>query len=318
MNRLLTCVVISALAGACSREPAAPPAPAAKPLVSGLDVASFDKAVRPQDDPFHHVNGAWLAKTEIPADKSSYGSFDMLFDKSQADLRAIVEEAAKASNKAPGSDAQKIGDFYESFMNEARAEELGLTPLEAELAAIDRIATKTDLARYFARMFKLNLINPLVGFVDGDAQGARHRDAVRLPGWPRPAGSRLLPRRARRRCRTTARSTSRSSPTHLTLANQPAPEATAKQIFALETRLARAHWTNVESRDAVKTYNKRALADLPKEFPGFDWAAWTSELGIAQAPAVVINAAKLREGVCRARSTSSRSNGGSRISARRC
>ncbi len=58
----------------------------------------------------------------------------------------------------------------------------------------------------------------------------------------------------------------------LTLAKHDAPDATAKEIFALETRLARAHWTNVESRDAVKTYNKRTLADLPKEFPGFDWA----------------------------------------------
>jgi putative endopeptidase len=56
----------------------------------------------------------------------------------------------------------------------------------------------------------------------------------------------------------------------LKLSNQPSPDAAAQDIFALETRLARAHWTNVESRDAVKTYNKRALADLPKEFPGFD------------------------------------------------
>ena len=57
----------------------------------------------------------------------------------------------------------------------------------------------------------------------------------------------------------------------------------------LETRLARAHWTNVESRDAVKTYNKVAVADLAKQFPGFDWAAWTAELGVSDAPAVVVN-----------------------------
>ena len=75
--------------------------------------------MRPQDDLFRHVNGAWLTKTEIPADKASYGAFDILFDKAQADLRAIVEEASKATTKTPGSEAQKIGDFYESFMNEA-------------------------------------------------------------------------------------------------------------------------------------------------------------------------------------------------------
>ena len=130
--------------------------------------------MRPQDDLFRHVNGAWLAKTEIPADKASYGAFDILFDKAQADLRAIVEEAAKSTAKTAGSEAQKIGDFYESFMNEARAEELGLTPLKAELAAIDALKTKTDLARHFARFFKLNLINPMVGYVDGDAQQPTH------------------------------------------------------------------------------------------------------------------------------------------------
>ena len=126
--------------------------------------------MRPQDDLFRHVNGSWLAKTEIPADKASYGAFDILFDKAQADLRAIVEEASKSSAKAAGSEAQKIGDFYESFMNEPRAEELGITPLKTELDAIDAIKTKSDLARHFARFFKLNLINPIVGYVDGDAQ----------------------------------------------------------------------------------------------------------------------------------------------------
>jgi predicted metalloendopeptidase len=248
---------------------------------------AFDRNVRPQDDTFQHVNGGWLAKTEIPADKSSYGSFDMLVDKSQADLRAIVEDAAKADKK-PGSDAQKIGDFYESFMNEARAEEVGLKPLEPELAAIDRIQTKTDLARYFARMFKLNLLNPLVGYVDGDAQepdrdilyvfqgglGLPDRDYY-LKDEPK-----LLEYREKYLAMLTAL---------LTLAQHATPDATSKQIYELEARLARAHWTNVESRDAIKTYNKRALADLAKEFPGFDWAAWTTELGIANAPAIVIS-----------------------------
>ena len=68
----------------------------------------------------------------------------------------------------------------------------------------------------------------------------------------------------------------------------PNAAAAARDIVAFETRLARAHWTNVESRDAVKTYNKVAIADLPAQFPGLDWAAWTGELGIAGAPAVVI------------------------------
>src|SRR6185436_17917970 len=135
-------------------QPAGPAAPATA-SESGLEPAAFDRGVRPQDDLFRHVNGAWLAKTEIPADKASYGAFDILFDKAQADLRAIVEEAAKSPNRTAGSEAQKIGDFYESFMNEQHAEQLGITPLKAELDAIDAITTKTGLARHFAHYFKL-------------------------------------------------------------------------------------------------------------------------------------------------------------------
>jgi predicted metalloendopeptidase len=167
MNRAF--LLALCLAAAACMKPAAPAVPAGS-LESGLEPASFDKTVRPQDDLFRHVNGSWLASTEIPADKASYGAFDILFDKAQADLRAIVEEAATAANKTAGSDAQKIGDFYDSFMNEARAEELGLTPLKPELDAIDALKTKSDVARQFAHFFKLNLINPIVGYVDGDAQ----------------------------------------------------------------------------------------------------------------------------------------------------
>jgi predicted metalloendopeptidase len=291
MNRLIiwTASVALTFVGCSPKSSDAPPATTSPSEVgSGVDLAAFDKDVRPQDDLFHHVNGAWLAKTEIPSDKSSYGSFDMLVDKSQAELRAIVEDAAKQSNKAAGSDAQKIGDFYESFMNEQRVEEIGLKPLESELAAVDRIASKADLARYFARMFKLNVINPLVGYVDGDAQ---------RPGYDILyvfQGGLGLPDRDYYLKQDAPLTAYRDKyvgflTTVLTLSNQQSPDATARQVFDLETRLARAHWTNVESRDAVKTYNKRTLADLPKEFPGFDWAAWTGELGVSRAPAIVIN-----------------------------
>ena len=173
------------MAATCARPSDAPPVTTAPG--SGLDPESIDNNVRPQDDLFHHVNGAWLAKTEIPADKATYGAFDMLFDKAQADLRTIVEDAGKSASKTPGIEAQKIGDFYESFLNEARVEELGLAPMEAELDAIDALQTKTDIARHFAHFFKLNLINPMIGYVDGDAQQPDTRHPVCLPGRTGPA-----------------------------------------------------------------------------------------------------------------------------------
>ena len=261
--------------------------------------------MRPQDDLFRHVNGGWLAKTEIPADKASYGAFDILFDKAQADLRAIVEEAAKSTTKTPGSEAQKIGDFYESFMNEARAEQLGITPLKAELDAIDAIKTKTDLARHFARFFKLNLINPIVGYVDGDAQQPTNdilyvfQGGLGLPDRDYYLKNDDKLKEYREKYVGFVGNI-------LGQAGDASASKSAARSSSLETRLARAHWTNVENRDAVKTYNKVTVADLAKQFPGFDWDAWTKELGVNGVPAVVVESAELSEGARRHRQRAAR------------
>ena len=280
---LVVCLVTAACSRPADPAPSAPQAP-----VSGIDMTAIDRNVRPQDDLFHHVNGAWLTRTEIPADKASYGAFDILFDKAQADLRTIVEDAARASSTTPGSDAQKIGDFYESFMNEARVEALGVTPMKAELAAIDALKTKTDLARHFAHFFKLNLINPLVGYVDGDAQQPTHdilyvfQGGLGLPDRDYYFKNDPKLKEYREKYIPFVAGL-------LKFAGDSAPDKNAAAIFSLESRLAKAHWTNVENRDAVKTYNKFQLADLSKQFPGFDWTAWTTELGVNGIPAVVVN-----------------------------
>jgi putative endopeptidase len=287
MLRRLTLLVLGCVSAACSG-PSAPPAPAAPPpLVSGLDVATFDKSVRPQDDLFRFVNGGWLARTEIPADKAAYGGFYEAFDRSQDQLKVLVEAAA-ASQHAAGSDNQKIGDFYTAFMDEARADQLGLRPLEPELKAIQALSTKADLARYFAHQAKLSIGGaPLGPAVDGDAkEPTRNTLYIAQGGIGLPDRDYYLkddPKLKEYRTKYAAYIT-----TLLTAAGVPQPERAATDIVAFETRLARAHWTNVESRDAVKTYNKVAVAELPKQFPGLDWAAWTGELGIANAPAVVV------------------------------
>ncbi|MGE3275784.1 MAG: M13 family metallopeptidase [Vicinamibacterales bacterium] len=284
MTRVLPFLVAVVVAAGCAGQPPAAEAPAP---VSGIDATAFDTTVRPQDDLFRYVNGGWLDKTDIPADKASYGTFDALFDKAQADLRTIVEEAAKSTDKAPDSDAQKIGDFYESFMDEARVEELGLAPLGPELDAIDRITTRDGVARYFARMFKLNLINPLVGFVDGDA-GEPTRDILYIfqGGLGLPDRDYYLKDDAK--LKEYREKYVAFQQDLLDKGGLPNAGAAARSNYEIELRLARAHWTNVENRDAVKTYNKVAVADLATEFPGFPWAVWIAELGIEDAPAVVV------------------------------
>ena len=108
--------VLTACAASSSRTPpvtapaAAPPPPPA--LKSGLDLAGFDRAVRPQDDLYRFAGGAWLANTAIPADRSNYGSFTILDDKAQEEVRQLIVVASEQASRPVGSDAQKAGDFY--------------------------------------------------------------------------------------------------------------------------------------------------------------------------------------------------------------
>jgi putative endopeptidase len=278
MLRALLAVALLLSSIGCSRN-AEPPPP-----VSGLDLAAFDDSVRPQDDLSGHVNGGWLATTEIPSDRPSYGAFNELFDRTLEQLRALVEAAAEPGGTA---ESRKVGDFYTAFMDEARADARGLAPLTSELEAIDRLANRADLSRHMARLFLMNATTPIVGFVESDARDPgtnvfyAFQGGLGLPD--RDYYLRADPTLEEYRTRYVEYLT-----TILTLADHAEPAHAARDIMAMETALAEGHWTNVENRDSVRTYNKVAVADLPTEFPGLDWAAWTRELGIADSPAIVV------------------------------
>src|SRR5215213_3402168 len=126
----------------------------------GVDTTAFDRSVRPQDDFFRFANGAWLKSTPIPEDATSWGSFDILAERSREAMRAVLEEASRA--KAPaGSETQKVGDLYASFMDSARVESLGLAPLKAELDAIAAIRTASQLPKAFAHFARVGVPRPL-------------------------------------------------------------------------------------------------------------------------------------------------------------
>ena len=285
---ILSAVAFGAAVACSSPSTSTPPATAPAPLTSGLDVASFDKTVRPQDDLFRHVNGGWLARTEIPADKASVGGFTDAYDRTQEQLKAIVDQAA-ATGGAPGTPAQKIGDFYISFMDEGRADQLGITPLKGELDRINALASKTDLVAYMARQFVLGVDGtPILGGVDGDAQAPTQSVLYLLQGglgmpdrdYYLSSDPKLVAVRAKYRTYLQAL---------LEAAGTANAKAEADGVLALESTLARAHWTQVESRDAVKTYNRVALKDLPAKFPGIDWTAWTTALGVQGAPHLIVS-----------------------------
>ena len=162
----------SPLLASSAEQPAAAPGAAASSatagiLRSGVYLQNFDKAVRPQDDFYRHINGGWLATMQIPADRSNYGTFTKLQEDAERDLRDILEEAAR-SKAAPGSDAQKVGDYYASFLDEKTVETLGLKPLSAELGRIDALKTKQDVAGYVGRAQRLFVAQPFAYYVAVD------------------------------------------------------------------------------------------------------------------------------------------------------
>jgi endothelin-converting enzyme len=290
MNRLLTIMATASLTAYAAAPEAATPAasPAPPSFGSGLDVTGFDRAVRPQDDLFHFVNGKWLQTVVIPADRANYGAFVMLDDQAQADVRALVEKAAGTPNREPGSDTQKIGDFYLSFMDTARIESLGLKPLTGELGRVDAIASRDDLVRYMGYAQGIGVTHPLWYFVAQDDRDATayisniYQRGLTLPDrdYYLKADDKYVAVRAKYLVYVAEL---------LKLAAFSDPDGCARRIMALETRLAQAHWTRVQNRDAEATYNKYSIAAANALTPGFDWAQFLAgahadarELVIAQ------------------------------------
>src|SRR5262245_53152025 len=133
----------------------------------GFDPSGMDRSVTPGSSFFDYANGAWIKSTEIPADRATYGMFTALDEQSNEQTRAIIEEAAK-SQAAAGSEAQKVGDFFGSFMDEAAIEAAGGKPIEGELKAIASIKDKAELARTFAKFGKEFVPTPFTFYVNND------------------------------------------------------------------------------------------------------------------------------------------------------
>jgi putative endopeptidase len=273
MNKrfVLACALVAAVGSAASAQ--------RQPLKSGLDPAGFDTSVRPQDDLFRYVNGKWLATTEIPADRPIYGTFVQLSDKAEADLYALIEELAGDRNKKPGSTAQQVGDLYASFTNEARLNTLAAAPLKPRLAEIDAIRTPTQFADVVGRLSMIGLPGPVGGFVEADAG-----DPTRVALYLGQGGTALPDRDYYLVDNPKFADVRQKYQAYLekvfTLAGRPRAAEDAKAVLDLETALAKIQWTQVESRDVNKTYNKMAVSKIVAEMPGFDWMGWARPQGI--------------------------------------
>jgi len=256
---------------------AAAPAPDGAPR-SGVEPGNSDPAVRPQDDFFRHVNGAWLARTTIPAERALYGSFVQLADQAEADLRKIIETAADDPATPAGSEAKKFGDLYAAFLDEARADALGLAPLRGDLDAINAAADLPGFFRVLAAQERRGVDGLFNSGVNTDAkQSDRYIVYILQGGLGLPDESYYRdPQFAKVREAYLAHVEKM-----LALAGVADPKGSASKVMALETRLAKGHWDRVRSRDRTQTYNKFGRKALESLAPGLPWSAWFEAIGPA-------------------------------------
>ncbi|MFM8518690.1 MAG: M13 family metallopeptidase [Nevskiaceae bacterium] len=248
------------------------------PLRSGLDLSGFDRSVRPQDDLYRFAGGTWLATTEIPADRSNYGTFSKLEDDALESLRALTEAAAADATRTPGSDAQKLGDLYTAYMDTARIEARGLEPLAAELARIDSLRNTREVFAYFGRAQRFGVASPVNAYVGQDRrQSTRYIAGPSQGGLSMPDREYYLTDDGRN---VALRADLKRYVARLfELAGRSDGAAAADSILQLETRIASLHCTRVENRDPVKTYNKTRLAEAAQLAPQFEWAAFLEGMG---------------------------------------
>lgn len=275
---------------AVTAEPA--PFPSARYQPWGVDLSAIDASVKPGDDFWEHVNGAWARRTEIAADRTFVGIDSILNDEIDRNLRAIVEDLA-ANPAQHGRLGQQVGDYYATWMDEAAIEAAGTVPLKSHLAAIAAAKSPRDFARLFGTpgypsplgfSFYNDLKQPerYAIYVNQAGLGLPNRDYYLLKGDKYDAYRKAYKAHIAEM---------------LSLAAFDRATERAERIFALETEIAKLHWTPEQSRDVEAIYNPMTPAEAARFAPGTDWNATLAGLGLAKAGKLIISEKSAIKGI---------------------
>jgi len=289
MKQLITGAMALIVLIACGKQEAEPVAeePATTILLdSGLDLAAMDKTVKPGDDFFAFMNGTWIKETDIPADKATYGGFIILRDEAQADVKVIVEESA-TGDFAKGTDEQKVGDLYKSFMDMETRNKLGVTPLASALDQIGAIATYDDLAVFMAAANKRGASMPI-----DIEQLVDWNDADKYSMIVTQGGLGLPDREYYTKDDEKSEELRTAYVVHVEkmfdLVGLPDGAAAAQTVMAFETRLAEQNMTKEDTRNRAQNYQTFAKENWRDVMPEFNWDGWLAEIGVAELDSLVL------------------------------
>jgi putative endopeptidase len=231
--------------------------------LSGIDQSAIDDAVRPQDDLYRHFNGGWLKETAIPDDRPLEGTFTALRDASELAVKEIILEAAGRGEAATGVE-RKIGDLYNSFMDEAAAEAKGAGPIQARLAEVFATGSPAELVKLAGRLFRADVSGLFSIYPAPDAGNPDRillytgQGGLGLPDESYYREDKFAPVRSayREHVRTL-----------FDLAGVADADAAAGRVVELETSLASHHWDKVTLRNPQKTYNLKSAEEADQLFP---------------------------------------------------
>jgi Predicted metalloendopeptidase len=255
-----------------------------------FNVQNMDTAVKPGDDFFTYVNGGWLKNNPIPADKNSSSVFDELFEKNRHDIREIIEEAAAGKDVKTGTNAEKIGTFYNSGMDSLSIEQKGISPLKMFFDKIDSIRNIADVQSVGA-FFQTYQISPF--FYLFSRQDSKNSTSIIAQFYQAGIG---LPERDYYFNKDESTKKIREKYLiHLTkmfelLKDEPSvAEKNSETIMKIETQLAKASFTNIENQDPQKTYNKVTIDKLIELAPDINWHSYFTQVGYPGLSEVNIN-----------------------------
>jgi putative endopeptidase len=251
-----------------------------KPAIGafGLDLTARDPSVKPGDDFFHYAEGHWLATAQLPPDRTRWGTFDALSEKSESDVHEVLEELMQG-NGAPGSIERKVGDFYASFLDTLTIDSLGLAPARPGVAAIAAAKTYQDIARLMARP-DLQLPTPIDFQITVDDKNPdRYVVGIRHGGLGLPEREYYL--KSEEPFTTLRAKYAEHIVRLLSLAGHPNATNGSQQILDLETEIAKRHWPIAQRRERDLTYNPKTRAELKALAPQFPWDPSLAAAGLA-------------------------------------
>lgn len=256
----LGAVPVAAALASCNSGDSASKAP------TGPDLSGVDQAVRPQDDLFRHVNGAWLRTYQLPPDKTSFSTFTEVSDRVEGQLKDVIDGI---KNPQDGTPEQQIRDLYDARMDEATLDKLGMAPLSGLFSRIDGAATKADLAQVMGGLPTDGLIG--LGITVDQKNSNAYLPSISQSGlgmsyqyYSNPQFSQYLS-------------------AYTTLLQKlaaggglPDPDGSAQRVLDLEKQISAAFWDNVKTRDSDATYNLMSWDQVKALAPEFDWEPWLS------------------------------------------